>query len=465
MTELPRTITDAAEWLRTNRITSVELTETLLARCHAAQDSLGAFIAITDSVALEAARTADAELAEGMDRGPLHGIPLAVKDNIATKDAPTTANSNVLNGDSEKRYDATVVRKLRLAGAVMMGKLGLYEFAVGRPDPASGFPITRNPWDVSRIPGGSSSGPGAAVAAGLVLGALGTDTGGSIRVPAAYCGIAGLRPTFGRVSNNGCFPVAYSLDTIGPMARTARDCALMLEAIAGYDPTDSSTVDIAVPDMTTDGARSFTSIRVGLPNEHFFTVGELDSEVKEAVLAAVRMMAAAGAEVVDVSVPYTAEAYAAWWVTTFAEAYACHEAHLRERPELYGRSTRQSILTGALLTAADYVQAQRVRSLIKAECADLFAHVDVLVVPCTIGTAPISEDWDHFTTPSFTSLWSLIGYPALSLSCGFSNSGLPIGMQIVGKPFDESMVLTVGEAYQQLTDWHARVPHGMAGVD
>ena len=458
MTNLPQTIAEAADWLRSGRISSLELTKTQLAHCHDSQDSVAAFITICDEAAIEAAQKADAELTKGINRGPLHGIPLAIKDNIATIDAPTTANSKVLDPHWGQQGDATVIGKLRQAGAVILGKTGLYEFALGRPDPDMGFPITRNPWNLAAIPGGSSSGTAAAVAAGLVLGGLGTDTGGSIRVPASYCGISGVKPTFGRVSNYRSVPVAYTFDTIGPLARTAYDCALILEAIAGYDPYDPNTANTSVPSMTASMPGSFKNVRIGLPLEYFFTVPELNAEVKNAALTAVEEMSAAGAEIIELDIPHLAEAYAAWWAITFAEKYTYHEPDLQQRPELYGPATRQSILTGILLTAADYIQAQRVRTLIKAECAEAIDAADFLVVPSTISTAPIVEDWNHFTTPSFTSLWSLIGYPVLNLCCGFSSERLPIGMQIVGKPFSEPSLFAIGDAYQRISQWHTQVP-------
>ena len=456
--QLPRTIAEAATWLRNGNISSVELTKVLLTRCHDTQDGLAAFITICEKSALTAAQKSDRELAQGIDRGPLHGIPLAVKDNISTVDAPTTANSKAVDPDWAEGIDATVVRNLRQAGAIIMGKLGLYEFGFGPPDPATDFPITRNPWDQSRIPGGSSSGTAAAVAAGLILGGLGTDTGGSIRVPASFCGICGLKPTFGRVSKQGCVPGSYSQGVIGPMARTAHDCALMLEAIAGYDPADPNTANIPMPDMVTPPPDSLKNIRLGLPRDFFFTVPELDSEVKAAVLMAVEQMAAAGAIIIDIHIPHLAEAYAAWWVTTFAELYAYHEPGLKQQPGLYGPATRQSILMGALLSATDYLQAQRMRSYIGQECVKSLADVDALIIPCTTGVAPTSEEWDHFSTPSFTSLWSLLGYPVLALGCGFSKTCLPIGMQIVGKPFAEKTVLSIGHAYQQISSWHQYLP-------
>src|SRR5215472_1330940 len=281
--ELPPTIDEAGASLRRRQLTSVDLTRQLLSRIHASQDTIAAFITITDEAALAAAERADAELASGTDRGPLHGIPLAVKDIIATADAPTTANSHVLDLAWGQRGDATVVRKLREAGAVLLGKLGLSEFAVGYPDPDKGFRIPKNPWDLARSPGGSSSGTAAAIAGGLILGGLGTDTGGSIRGPAAYCGISGLKPTFGRVSKEGCVPLGYSLDNIGPMAHTARDCALLLAVLAGHDPAALTG--------------SVEGVRIGLPRAYFLDAPGLEAEVRDAVLAAAEAMAKAGARI------------------------------------------------------------------------------------------------------------------------------------------------------------------------
>src|SRR5215212_841718 len=263
MPALPLTITEAAEWLRSGRITSVALTEAQLARAHAIQDTLAAFIEILDEPALAGARQADADFAAGVDRGPLQGIPIGVKDIIATGDAPSTANSRVLDPAWGNRDDATVVKKLRAAGAIVIGKLGLHEFALGWPDPDTGFRIPKNPWDLTRSPGGSSSGTGSAVGGGLVLGGLGTCTGGSVRGPASFCGISGIKQTFGRVSKAGCVPLGYSLDHIGPMARTARDCAIMLQVMAGYDPLDLCAVDIPVPDMTGPLTGSFDGVKIG----------------------------------------------------------------------------------------------------------------------------------------------------------------------------------------------------------
>jgi aspartyl-tRNA(Asn)/glutamyl-tRNA(Gln) amidotransferase subunit A len=344
---------------------------------------------------------------------------------------------------------------------VIAGKLVLHEYATGFPDPGTGFPIARNPWDLTHVPAGSSSGTGVAVAAGLVLGGLGTDTSGSIRGPAAFCGISGHKPTFGRVSKEGCVPLGYSLDNIGPMARTARDCALMLQVLAGHDPADPCSADRPVPDYAASLTGSLKGVRVGVPRDYFFTVPELDAEVKAAVLAAVERMAEAGATVVDVAIPHAADGHTATTVTIRAESYGYHERDLRERPHLYGRYTRQVLQIGALFSAADFVQAQRARALLQAECAAALAQVDVLVVPTMLTAATPFSGFNpdgRVTAPSFTGIWNLVGLPALSVPCGFTEGGLPIGMQIVGRPFEDARVLAVGDAYQQVTDWHTRVP-------
>jgi aspartyl-tRNA(Asn)/glutamyl-tRNA(Gln) amidotransferase subunit A len=467
MPELPLTIAEAAEWLRSGRITSVALTAAQLARIHATQDTLAAFITVLDEPALAAARAADADFADGVDRGPLQGVPLGVKDIIATRDAPTTANSRVLDPAWGNRPDATVVQRLRAAGAIVIGKLGLHEFALGWPDPETGFRIPKNPWNLAHSPGGSSSGTGAAIGGGLILGGLGTDTGGSIRGPAAYCGISGLKQTYGLVSKEGCVPLGYSLDHIGPMARTARDCALMLQVMAAYDPADPSSVDRAVPSMTAQLDGSLQGARIGVPREHFLSVAQLDPQVRTAVLAALDVMVEAGAVLVDVAIPHADIARHAQRVTMIGEAYAYHEPDLQTRPELYGKYTRRSFQIGAFFSAADYIQAQRLRPLIKTECAAAFGQrtdgsgVDVLIVPTMLTVAPKFEGYDPdamMFSYGFTPIWNLTGLPAISIPCGFSSAGLPIGMQVVGRPFDERAVLKVADAYQQLTDWHLRVP-------
>jgi aspartyl-tRNA(Asn)/glutamyl-tRNA(Gln) amidotransferase subunit A len=466
MPELPLTIVEAAEWLRNGRITSVELTRAQLERCHAAQDTLAAFILLMDEPALAAAAQADADFAAGIDKGPLQGIPIGVKDIIATKDAPSTANSRVLDPAWGDRDDAMVVKKLRAASAVIIGKLGLHEYALGWPDPDTGFRIPKNPWDLERTPGGSSSGTGAAVGGGLILAGLGTDTGGSIRGPASYCGISGIKQTFGLVSKEGCVPLGYTLDHIGPMARTARDCAIMLQIMAGYDPADLCSVNVPIPDMTALMTGSLEGVRIGVPRDYFFTVPNLDPEVKASVEAALTAMEAAGATLVDVSIPHADTARHAQRITMIGEAYAYHEPDLQTRPELYGKYTRASFQLGAFFSAADYINAQRVRPLIRDECAAAFGDkdaggVDVLIVPSMASVAPTFAGYDPdaiMRSYGFTPIWNLTGLPAISIPCGFSEGGLPIGMQVVGRPFDEPTVFKVADAYQQITEWHLTIP-------
>jgi len=468
MADHPKTIAEAAAALRRRELSSSELTDALLTRTEAAQDTIGAFIAITAESARAAAWQADLDFARGVDRGPLQGIPLAVKDIIATHDAPSTANSRVLDRAWGNRPDATTVRRLRGAGAVLTGKLGLHEFATGWPDPSTGFRVVRNPWDLGRTPGGSSSGTGAAVAGDLVLGGLGTDTSGSIRGPAAYCGISGLKPTFGRVSKEGCVPLGYSLDNIGPMAHTARDCALMLQVLAGHDPADPCTVDVPVPDYAAALGGSLAGLRVGVPRRYFFDVPELDAEVRAAVLDAVEAMGRAGARIVEVDIPHAAAGNASCTVTIRSESYGYHERNLRERPELYGKHTRRVLIIGALFTGADLVQAARVRSIVKGETAAALASADVLIVPTMLGTANAFEGNDpdsRLGYPSYTGFFNMTGSPAFSIPCGFSMAGLPIGMQVVGRPFDEPTVLRVADAYQRITDWHVRRPPAANSFD
>ena len=461
MTDLPSTIVEAGEWLRSGRLSSLELTQAQLDNAAAAQDTLAAFITIAHDSALAAARQADQERASGIDRGPLHGIPIGVKDIIATVDAPTTANSRVMDPAWGDGHDATVMTKLRAAGAIMLGKLGLNEYAIGFPDPDTGFRIPKNPWDLERFPGGSSSGTGAAVAGGLILGGLGTDTGGSIRGPSSFCGITGIKATFGLVSKEGCVPLGYSLDNIGPMTHTVRDCALMLQAMAGFDPADPCSVNRPVANMLAGLDGNLTGVRIGVPREYFFDVPELDPEVRQAVLDAIDGMAVEGATLVDISIPHAAIARHAQRVIMFGEAYAYHEPDLQAHPELYGKYTRQNIRQGAFFSAADYVQAQRVRSIIKAETIQALSEVDVLVTPTMLSTAPTFAGYDFesmMKQPTFTGIWNLTGSPAISICCGFSKAGLPIGMQLVGKAFDEPTMFKVGDAYQAITDWHLAVP-------
>jgi len=461
MTDIPLTIKDAAAALRNGAITSVDLTRVMLERIDTLNPSLGAFIAVTPDTALAAARQADADLQQSVDKGPLHGIPLGVKDIIATRDAPTTANSHVLDPEWGAGWDAPVVERLRTAGAVILGKTVTSEFACGAPDPDNGFPMPKNPWNLEHSAAGSSAGTGIAVAAGLALGGLGTDTGGSVRGPAASNGHTGLKVTFGRVPKFGCVPLGYSLDSVGPMARTAWDCAALLKVIAGYDPRDPTAADVPVADYTAALTSNIRGLRVGVPTNYFFDVPDLDLEVKNAVLAGIEVLKGLGADVREVHIPHAEVAKNANNLILAADGLAYHRDDLRDRWQSYGRYTRTVIARGAMFTASDYVQAQRFRSYFKKVIASAMADLDVLVTPTS--TTPAEKIADMNMTRrmlgvSFTGIWNLVGLPALAVPCGFSSGGLPLSMQIVGKPFEEATVLSVGDAYQQSVDWQLRVP-------
>ena len=459
--DMPMTIQDAAAALRAGRITSIELTRSLLARIEALNPTLGAFIAVTSEAALAEAATADALFARGIDKGPLQGIPYAAKDIIATSTAPTTANGTVLDPTWGEGYDAAVIERLRGAGAVLLGKTVLNEFAIGQPDPEKPFPMPQNPWDLPRTAAGSSSGTGIAVASGLTLGGLGTDTGGSTRGPSSINGATGMKQTFGRVSKYGCVPLGYSLDGINPMARSAFDCATMLNVMAGYDPRDPTTVDVPVPDFTAGLTGDVKGLRIGVATKYFFDLPSLDPETKAAVLAAVDVLGGMGAIVKEVEVPYAAEAKDANSIIMWSEAFAYHQPDLSTRYGEYGRFTSEVLARGALFSAGDYVQAQRFRSFFRAAVANLFEDVDVIVTPTSIGPAALRADMSpekQVTTPGFTGQWNLAGIPAMAMPVGFSSTMLPLSMQVIGNAFDEATAFQVGDAYQRVTDFHLRTP-------
>ena len=462
--DLPLTIKDAAAGLRSGAYSSTELTTALLAKSKELNPTLGAFIAFTEEGALKAAAAADANFAGGVDKSPLQGIPMAVKDIIATADAPTTANSLVLAPEWGDGIDAAVVEKLRAAGVAITGKLVLNEFATGQPDPSGPFPMPQNPWDLPRSASGSSSGTGIAVSAGMVLGGLGTDTGGSTRGPSSFNGISGIKQTFGRVSKYGCVPLGYSLDHINLMARSAYDCALILQVIAGYDPRDPTTVNVPVPDYVAALTGSVAGVRIGIPTTYFFDAPELDPEVK-----------AAGATVFDVPIPYLAEAKDANTIIMAGESGAYHRPDVGTKFDEYGRFTVQSVTRGNLFSASDYVQAQRFRSYFKKAVAAAMAPIDVLITPTSIGTATLRAEMmanpaAQLTSRSFTGVWNLTGLPAMAIPTGMSSAELPLpmsmsmSMQIIGKPFAEEMVLRGADAYQRLTTHHLNVPPISAAV-
>ncbi|WP_238072008.1 amidase [Rhodococcus zopfii] len=459
--DIPLTIKEAAEALRTGETTSVAITEAVLARVERLNDELGAYVTVTKDQALEQAARADVDLAAGKDTGPLQGIPLAVKDIIAMRGAGTTANSRILDGGWCPDHEAPVAARLRAAGSVFVGKTTTSEFALGLPDPDKGFLVPHNPWNVAHTPAGSSSGTGIAVAAGLALGGLGTDTGGSVRGPAAANGHTGLKVTFGRVPKSGVVPLGYSLDSIGPMARSAYDCALMLEVMAGFDPSDPNAADVPVPVYSTQLDGDVDALKIALPMPYFFDHEMLDPEVRDAVLAAVGRLGEMGAAVAETSLPYAAEAKEANHIILVAEAFAYHRNNLVSRWTDYGAFTRPSLARGAFFSSADVMQANRLRTAFSAEVASLFREHDVIVTPAAVTPAERADTMDvskRLSQPSYTGHWNLTGLPAVAIPVGLSADGLPMSMQIIGKPFAEATVLKVADALQRVTDWHLLVP-------
>ncbi|HEY9524382.1 MAG TPA: amidase [Thermopolyspora sp.] len=464
--EPPLTLTEAAAALRRGEVTSTLLTEHALARADRFDGRLGTYLARFDDTALATARRADEELAAGVDRGPLHGIPFGVKDIIAVAEGPTTAQSLVLDpawGDGE---DAPVVTRLKAAGAVITGKSTTMEFACGMVDLAKPFPVPRNPWNTETWPGGSSSGTGNGVAAGMFYAGLGSDTAGSIRIPSAFCGVTGLMPTFGRVPKSGCVPLGFSLDHVGPLARSAEDCAAVLKVIAGHHPSDPVCVDrpLDLPTPAPDG--SLDGLRVGVVRAGHFPE-DADPALAPAFDAALGVLAGRGATLADVTLPYWREMRVATFVTLYAEALAYHRNDASARWTDYFASTRLMLGRGALVSGADYVQAQRVRRVAQDAVARLFDDVDVIVCPTTAGGAPTYAemtdptgyiDVDEAFRRIYTPYWDGLGNPVLAAPMGFTATGLPLSIQFAGRAFDEATVLRAGVVFQQATDWHRRVP-------
>ncbi|MET9018384.1 amidase [Actinopolymorpha sp. NPDC004070] len=469
-TDLPTTLTDAARALREGSVTSAELTEAAIARADEVDGQLGIYLTRFDDLARESAARADADLAAGVDRGPLQGVPFGVKDILAMAEGPTTAQSLVHDPAWGAGRDAPVVARLKAAGAVITGKVTTMEFAVGMVDPAKPFPVPRNPWDPRTWPGGSSSGTGNGVAAGAFLAGLGTDTAGSIRIPAAFCGVTGLMPTFGRVPKSGCVPLGYSLDHVGPLARSAEDCASVLKVIAGYHASDPDCVDrpLNLGDLgELDGlGGALDGVRIGVDRVHHFP-DSADPALAGAFEAMLDVLSGLGATVVEVVLPYWDEMLSANLVTMCCEALAYHRNDLAGRWADYFASTRSTIARGALVSGADYVQAQRVRRVAQNALARLLTDVDVVAAPTTAIGAPAYNDlgdeggrldveamFGHIFTP----YWDCVGNPVLAAPLGFTATGLPLSVQFAGRPFDEAGILQVGAAFQRSTDWHLRTP-------
>jgi aspartyl-tRNA(Asn)/glutamyl-tRNA(Gln) amidotransferase subunit A len=446
-----------SELIRKKSASPVELTRECLKRIEKFNPSLNAYITVMSEQALAQAQELEAERQSGKWRGPLHGVPIGLKDLIDTAGVRTTAASAIF-ANRVPNEDAEVVRRLKAAGAVLVGKLNMHEFAYGATSVPSHFGPVHNPWNLDRIAGGSSGGSGAAVAAELCYGALGSDTGGSIRQPSAYCGIVGLKPTYGRVSTRGVIPLSWSLDHIGPMCRTVTDAALLLSAISGYDAAETTSVDTPVPDYTHALRAKVTGLRLGIPREMFFD--QLDPEISAAVDKAIDVLTKLTAGAHDVRLP----AYENLPVLA-AEAYAYHLPYFSKTPELYQPFTRARIEGGAKITAPVYIQARRELQRLRRAVQETFTTADLLITPTTPVPPTTIEDAKLETPPvgvltslRNTSPFDIYGLPTISIPCGFTSSGLPIGVQISGPAFGEMQVLALAHAYEQTTDWHTRRP-------
>ena len=457
----PDTLAAAAEAVRAGTVSAVELVRQARAAADRCDRALGIFDARFDESALAAAEAADTDQARGALRGPLHGVPIAVKDNIATVEAPCRAGS-VVTGGGWLSGDAPAVARLRAAGAIVFGKTTMNEFAIGRPDPGKPFPIPRNPWHPEHWAGGSSSGSAVAVAVGAAAAALGTDTGGSVRIPSAFCGVTGLKPTYGRVPNQGSIPAGFSLDHVGPIARTAEDCALLLAVMAGPDPADPTTVHAPVPDYPASLTGELRGLRIGVDRLSRVAAGAAHPDLPGRLDAALDVLTELGAELTEVELPRFGELTAATLVTAFSEALAFHRDNLRTRSADFAADTRRTLLTGAFFGSADYVQAQRVRAVGRRELGNLLTGVDLVVTPTSSAPTPTIEAMlaDELTGgygPIHTTYWNGLGNPAITVPIGFAD-GLPLGMHLAGRWFDEATVLRAAHAFQSATDWHRSCP-------
>ena len=448
------TILEAAAGLRARRLSAVELATAAVARIERHNGSLRAFITVTAEQAMEQARQADRELAAGQDRGPLHGIPVALKDLFYTKGVPTTAGSKVY-AQFVPDHDATVVERLRAAGAVMLGKLNMHELAYGTTSANPHYGTVRNPWNLEHSPGGSSGGSGAAVAARMVFLALGSDTGGSIRIPAAYCGTVGLKPTYGRVSRHGVLPLGFSLDHVGPLARSVRDAAIGLNAIAGPDRRDPTASRRPTVDYVPEAECSIRGMRIGFPENFFFD--RLDPDVESAVRGAIARAESLGAAVKAVRLPDMDALNAVARIVLLAEAAAVAEPY-REDRGLFGADVLALLDQGRLVAATDYVNAQRLRRKMRREFDQVWKEVDCLITPATPNAAPRigqatvrlgGQDEDaRLAATRLARGINALGYPALAMPCGLSAARLPVGLQIIGPAFEEALIARIGAALE-----------------
>jgi aspartyl-tRNA(Asn)/glutamyl-tRNA(Gln) amidotransferase subunit A len=450
------TIVEAAKMLRNRQLSPVELTTACLNQIEKLNPLLNAFITVTADSAMAEARQAEDEITKGNYRGSLHGIPIGLKDLIDTAGVKTTCGSAVF-ANRIPTEDADIVQRLRQAGAVFLGKQNMQEFAYGGTSAASYFGPVHNPWDLTRIPGGSSGGSAAAVAAGLCFASIGTDTGGSVRQPASYCGVVGLKPTYGRVSTRGVFPLSWSLDHVGPICRSVPDTAIMLDAIAGYDALDPFSVDWPTQNYFSSLSAA-SSYRVGVVRKPFFE--DLDADVEAAVEKAIAFIRSLGSEVVDVMLPSTPA------TVQGPEVYALHEQRLQDSPELFQRFVRERMEQARPVSTSEYVEGRRELESVRRRVREVFHTVDVLLTP-TVSVPPITiGEAIAMSPPSGGEVWlrntrpfNAYGLPTISVPCGFTSTGLPIGLQLSGDRFEEAKLLAFANSFEMNTDWHNVMPN------
>lgn len=455
-------IAEAGRLLARGELTCAALTEAFLARIARVDGKLHSYITVTADLARAAARQADEEMKGGVRRGPLHGIPVALKDIYETAGVRTTGHSH-LRKDYVPSVDAETVRRLKAGGAVILGKLGTHEFANGNMTPDQPFPAVRNPWNTAYQPGGSSSGSGAAVAAQLCMAAMGSDTGGSIRNPAGFCGTAGIKPTYGLVSRSGIFPLAFSLDTAGPLTWTVEDCALMLDVLAGHDPNDPASARTAKVDYGAACHHPIKGMRIALTRNWFeIKDAALSPDMKNGIDEAVRVLRDLGATVEDVAFPDLRDYHICGRVIITAEAHAVHRRDVIERPEVFGYTTRRRFQLGAFLSAEQYMSALRFRRQLHQEMRAVTRGYDLVMTSNQWGAPDRFEEpqpiFHFFGKPSFTMPFNVTGQPAMTVCCGLGRDGFPLAFQLAGRAFDEASVFAAGAAYERATGWRAKRP-------
>jgi aspartyl-tRNA(Asn)/glutamyl-tRNA(Gln) amidotransferase subunit A len=454
------TIAEASRLLRAKELSPVELTRACLDRIERLDARLHAFVHVTEERALAEARAAERDIMAAGPKGPLHGIPIALKDIVDTKGIPTTCQSKILQ-DNIPDADAACTERLAAAGTVLLGKTTTHEFADGGPSFDLPAPPACNPWNPEHFTAGSSSGTGAAVAAGMILGGIGTDTGGSIRGPAAFCGIAGLKPTYGLVSRAGVAPAAWSLDHIGPMAWTAEDCALMLQALAGHDPRDPASADRPIPDYTAELGRDLRGLKIGVIHHFHETDNRVGAATQRGIDRAIAALREVGAEIREVNLSPLQDWAACGSLISITERAAAYEEWARTRFGDFSQRVQNRLMLGALVSGVDYVQAVRRRRELRAELKAAMQSLDAALTATMPNEAPKLDAvpiWDTFQQPSLMIPFNVAGYPAISLCSGFGEAELPVAIQLVGKPFDEPRLLRIADAFEKATPYRSRRP-------